>query len=370
MYILHINCNYIGTTLHQLMLENLEKIGYKSKVFVPIYNGEICVIKPNENVCVSKCIKKWDRLVFDYKQFKILTSVQKNFDISKFAMLHAYTIFTDGNCAMRLSEIYGIPYVVAVRDTDVNVFFKKMIHLRKRGIKIMKNASAIYFLSESYKKQVIEKYVPSKDIEELIRKSYIVPNGIDDFWFKNIWNKNDFNMDKKINIIFVGKIIKRKNPLIILDAAKILKEKGYMIKITIVGSVGNKKMYKKLMKSEIVSYIPHCSKEKLAKLYRENDIFVMPSLTETFGLVYAEAMTQGLPVIYSRGQGFDGQFAEGMVGYAVNPNSPVDIAQRVLDIYNQYPEMSKRCVELCRRFEWKNIIEQYEKVYQKNIETI
>ena len=38
-------------------------------------------------------------------------------------------------------------------------------------------------------------------------------------------------------------------------------------------------------------------------IYRENDIYVMPSIIETFGLVYAEAMSQGLPVIYTRGQG-------------------------------------------------------------------
>jgi len=44
----------------------------------------------------------------------------------------------------------------------------------------------------------------------------------------------------------------------------------------------------------------------------------MPSITETFGLVYAEALSQGLPVLYTRGQGFDRQFEEGEVGYAVD----------------------------------------------------
>lgn len=40
----------------------------------------------------------------------------------------------------------------------------------------------------------------------------------------------------------------------------------------------------------------------------------MPSHKETFGLVYAEAMSQGLPIIYTKNQGFDGQFPDGYVG--------------------------------------------------------
>ena len=47
----------------------------------------------------------------------------------------------------------------------------------------------------------------------------------------------------------------------------------------------------------------------------------MTSLGESFGLTYAEAMSQGVPVIYSKGQGFDGQFKEGVVGYHVDPLS-------------------------------------------------
>ena len=72
-------------------------------------------------------------------------------------MVHAYTLFTDGNCARALSKKYGIPYGVAVRNTDVNNFFKMMPHLRGRGIKIMLGAKAVFFLSEAYREQVFEK---------------------------------------------------------------------------------------------------------------------------------------------------------------------------------------------------------------------
>ena len=122
MRILHINCNYLGTTLHQCMIEHLDAFGVESQVYVPTYYASQAVIKPNSNVCVSECFNKWDRVYFDYKQKKIIKDIEEKIDISSFDVIHAYTLFTDGNCAMQLSKKYGIPYVVAIRNTDVNTF--------------------------------------------------------------------------------------------------------------------------------------------------------------------------------------------------------------------------------------------------------
>lgn len=45
-------------------------------------------------------------------------------------------------------------------------------------------------------------------------------------------------------------------------------------------------------------------------MFAESDIFVMVSHSETFGLVYIEALSQGLPILYTRGQGIDGTLKE------------------------------------------------------------
>ena len=69
--------------------------------------------------------------------------------------------------------------------------------------------------------------------------------------------------------------------------------------------------------------------ENFIKYFIESDIFVMPSRYETFGLVYVEALSQGLPVIYTRGQGFDGQIPDGEVGYSVKCNDVNEIAEKL-----------------------------------------
>ena len=369
MKVLHINCNYTGTTLHQKMIEALDRQGVESKVFVPVYDAENLAIVPNDNVSVVKCFNKWDRICFDYKQYKIKKAVEKQYKVQNFDCIHAYTLFTDGNCAMYLSKKYDVPYVVAIRNTDVNAFFKYMIHLRHRGLEIMKNASAIFFLSPAYKKQVFDKYVPDKLKDELLKKTYIIPNGIDDFWFKNkpsinIEDKLKRFAQKRIKLIYAGRIDANKNIETTLKAVDLLNSSGYEVTLTVVGKVVDKGIFKRISKHPKMTYIEAQPKEKLIKLYREHDIFVMPSYTETFGLVYAEALTQGLPVIYSKGQGFDGQFEEGEVGYGVNAEDEYEIANNILKII-----LEKKIIEYskCKKNNWKHILKYYLEIYSKVI---
>ena len=364
MRVLHINCNYIGTTLHQLMVERLEALGYENQVFVPTYDHRLAVIQPNANVCVSECFKKWDRLFFDYKQSKIMHAVQKTFPIASFDLIHAYTLFTDGNCAMRLAKKYNKPFVVAVRNTDVNTFFRYMPHLRKRGIEVMRSASRIFFLSESYRKQVFDKYIPQKYHAELLPKVSIIPNGIDDFWFKSKPEHLPAPHTDELKLIFAGKIDHNKNIPTIQRAVQILNDKGCKAHLTVVGHVVEKKEFERIQADANTAYIPSQPKEKLIELYRQHDIFVMPSFTESFGLVYAEAMSQGLPVIYSKGQGFDGQFVEGAVGYHVNASSAEEVAHAVMLIVYRYNLISKQCVGAARKFEWGKLVSEYDRIYK------
>jgi glycosyltransferase involved in cell wall biosynthesis len=106
------------------------------------------------------------------------------------------------------------------------------------------------------------------------------------------------------------------------------------------------------------------SKERLIELYRSSDIFVMASFTESFGLVYAEAMSQNLPVIYTKGQGFDNQFDEGVVGYHVSAKDPEDVAEGIKCIIDNYSEIQKNLVRSAGEFSWTRIVEKYDRIYK------
>ena len=368
MRVLHINCNYMTTVLHQTMMEHLNETGVESRVFAPVYDASKAVIQPKDFVTVSECFGKWDRLHFGHKQHKIRTALEKSFDISSFDVLHAYTLYTDGNCAMELSEKYGVPYVVAVRSTDVNFFFKYRPWLISRGVKIMEKASAVFFLSQGYMDQVLNRYVPAFKRDALREKCSVVPNGIYKFWLNHVPAPRDAERlaaleKKRVNLIVAGRINRNKNQLTAMKATQCLRDMGYDAHLTVVGKTENEAVLQELQSSPIVTCHSAMPKEKLIGLYRESDIFVLPSYEETFGLVYAEAMSQGLPVLYTRGQGFDGQFPEGMAGFAVDPGSAEDIAQKAVKILSQYEEISARVPGLAKPFNWDLIAAKYKSVY-------
>lgn len=363
--VLHINCNYIGTTLHQLMIEHLDALGYSNQVFVPTYDKKSAVIEPNDNVCVSECFRKWDRLIFDYKQKKIRKGLESHITVADFDLIHAYTLFTDGNCARKLSQKHGMPYVVAVRNTDVNNFFRLMPHLRRRGVQIMRDAAAVFFLSEAYRKQVFEKYIPQKYWADIEKKTHIIPNGIDAFWFENTPAPEKMIDVKSVKLVYAGRIDKNKNIPTTQKAMGILRKQGYSVALSVVGKIQDEREFQIIRKDPFTTYYPAMPKEKLIEIYRDSDIFVMPSFTESFGLVYAEAISQGLPVIYSKGQGFDNQFPEGTVGFHVAADDPESVADGIEKVINSFDAIRERTVISARKFNWDDISKRYVEIYQK-----
>ena len=368
MKVLHINCNYLGTTLHQCMVEHLDRLKVDSTVFVPTYNADNGTVTPNNNVVVSKCFNKWDRIWFDYKQRKIQKALESEVAVGEFDLIHAYTLFTDGNCAYKLSKKYGVNYVVAIRNTDVNDFFRWRPHLIKRGIRIMRNAKAIFFLSESYRQQVLEKYVPARYRDALAAKSYIMPNGIDDFWLENGRMDTAKQIGDPLRLVYAGRIDANKNIATIQAAMKILAQRGCETRLTVVGKVVDNVVYRHISADSNTSCLPPRNKEELIDIYRSNDIFVMPSFTESFGLVYAEAISQGLPVVYTIGQGFDRQFPEGEVGYHVDPNSAQSVADAILKIADNYSTIADNLSAKASLYSWDSLCTRYVDIYKSVID--
>lgn len=366
--VLQIANDYFGTKLYKLLFDALTERGISNIVFIPIRKGQnigedSIESQGMEKVIVAPCFSQFDRLLFFTKQKKIISEIKRNVNISEANVIHAHTLFSAGYSAMRLRKEYGIPYIAAVRNVDVNTFFKKNRFLRKTGIEIMREAACIVFLSPAYKNAVLNNYVPSEIKEFIEKKCVVIPNGISPFFLENIYK--DRKLDKnEIKLIYAGEINRNKNLVETLTAVKQLKKEGYNISFTVVGNITEKKC-RNILEDPMIEYIPRCEHEKLIKEYRKADIFVMPSFTETFGLVYAEAMSQGLPVIYTRGQGFDGQFEEGHIGFSVDPRKPRELAYRIKQIIDNYSAMSENCIKSCTRYSWKKVAEEYGGIYKR-----
>ncbi|MCM3399458.1 glycosyltransferase family 4 protein [Oceanobacillus profundus] len=368
MKILHVNSYYYGSKFYKNLYDRQVENGLNIDVYVPVSSAENLVeFKLGDYTTFSATYQKYDRLFFHLKHNKILRDIVEKYNISEFSLMHAHSLFSNGYVSMKLSQKYNLPYIVAVRDTDVNLFFRKMPHLRKLGIDILKRAKKIVFLSKGYKEEVIENYVPNKLKESIYKKTAIIPNGIDNYWFDNIGVEKKTPSNFELKLLCVGVINKRKNISTTIKAIEILQKKGYNIKFTAVGKIEDNEIFSEIKDLPYLNYISQQSREGLKDIYQKNDIFVLPSITETFGLVYPEAMSQGLPIIYSKGQGFDRQFENGEVGYTVCSTSATDIANEIQNVLVNYDKLSRNCIEKVNNFRWDSIEEQYTALYLKLI---
>ena len=370
--VLHINCNYTGNNLHKVMLSNFETFASDIVVFCPMGKySEQQVDNLKKNEVITYCFDKWDKFFFFNKNRKIYRSLKESInDLERFNVIHAFTLYTDGYLAYRLHKKTKIPYVVAIRDTDVNTFFKYKPYLIPLGIRIIKNAAAICFLSTTYRDYVIKKIVPEKYRAEINNKCIVVPNGIDNYWFDHVYTNRNIKKAKEkidnrnISVVCVGAISKRKNIPMVQQAIDILRKKGWSINLNFIGKIEDISEYNKLRLDKYNAHVQPVNKEKLIEFYRDADIFVLVSHTETFGLVYAEALSQSLPVIYTHNQGFDGQFAEGEVGYSVNENDEMMIAEAIEKVCCNYEIITGNAIRGVNKFRWESICAVYQELYE------
>lgn len=366
MKVIHINSDH-GNTIYKNLADKLFELGVKQRVFKFVRPNNSLNSEYDDYVDIRLNYNNIDRYFFHIKHNKVAKDFLEYLSDKDVNILHAHTLFSNGYVAYQAYVNKNIPYIVTVRNTDINLFFKYMIHLRKLGIDILLNAERVIFISPAHKKIVFERYVPEKYIEEISSKTNIIPNGIDDYYLQNRNRPKEINSESTITILTAAWINNNKNQIGVCKAIQILNSKGYSIKYRIVGGVEKSNTYRKLFK-ELQSYsfvelIPRKNKTELIQEYRQADIFVMVSHKETFGLSYIEALLQCTPIVFSKNQGVDGYFEYGTVGYAAISDSPEDIAKKIEMVINNYQKLSNNSIHEVENFSWKKISMQYKEIY-------
>lgn len=362
MRILQIANGYLGNKLYTHLFSALESKGAEQTVFVPVNKrSEPC---REGNVYIVPCFDTLDRALFFRKQKKMLRWLEQELDSQHFDVIHAHTVFSGGYTALQLHKKYGTPYMVAVRNTDVNIFFKYMIHLRRTGVEILKNAETIIFLSPAYQEKVLRDYIPLDALEQIAEKSLVIPNGIAQLFFKT--DAVPRTLGDALRLIYVGELNSNKNLELTVQAAELLRAQGKNVTLSAIGAVKEEK-YRSLMENkDFITWHDRCPQDEVIGHLQQADIFVMPSHAETFGLVYAEAMSQGLPVLYTAGQGFDGQFPDGEVGFAVSDTDAAALAEAIVKVAENYEVLSKNAISCAKKFDWDTIADTYYRLYQES----
>ena len=186
---------------------------------------------------------------------------------------------------------------------------------------------------------------------------HIIPNGIDVDHFSTEREPIPELDDGKLNILFVGRLEKRKGLRYLLEAYGKLKWEFPDIRLVVVGP-GNldKDCYRILAERNLqdVIFLGNVPYDELPRYYKSAHICCAPAVgRESFGIVLLEAMAAGRPVVASRIDGYSAVLGHGEQGLLVPPKESDPLAE-ALTVLIRNPDLRARMGERARRS-----VEQY-----------
>ncbi len=210
--------------------------------------------------------------------------------------VHANVIFPAGIMGYWLAKKFKKPLFITEHWTRIERFSRQPI-LSSWGKIAYNYATAIMPVSH-YLQRHIQTFFATEDA-----KFYPIGNIIDADIFQCKSKENTENEIRLCSIATWNKMkTPAKQPELLIQAINLLPENvRRKVQLTMVGG-GNKLEELKALctqlgvNAQFTGYLP---KHKIANILQRSDFFVHPTLTETFGVVIAEALSTGTPVICS-----------------------------------------------------------------------
>ncbi|HIF9528297.1 TPA: glycosyltransferase family 4 protein [Photobacterium damselae] len=366
--ILHFCSYYIGSKVYKELFQRFSKKNIEQIVYVPIRNKKDFNKNKVENIHIKyvKILSIFTRVFYSLKLFLIVLwsffyFYKKKENIS---IVHAHTLYADGIPAYIFSRLFRKDLIITLRNTDVNLGFKYFIQYKWLAKLALEYCNEIIFVSYAHK-SIFNDYFGY----EYDSKINIIPNGLSDDYINNALIKKINHPKNKVGI-YVGCSDKNKNIKNALDAFFDATDNNSKFYIVGVEQEEYIRIYGDICNSYIdrVIFFGNLSSIEIMHKMDQASIFIMPSYFETFGLVYLEAISRCLPIIYTQGQGFDGAIQSINIGDKCNPHDIRDISIKIRNVLNMYPNgLIFDGKNIVTTFSWEEIAINYiEKIYKVN----
>lgn len=191
------------------------------------------------------------------------------------------------------------------------------------------------------------------DIERIVKRENVLicPNGIrvQEFKSSRVQRENDNN--KIPRLLFLSNLVESKGVIVLLDALKILADKGYSYQCDFVGGETKEidanrfaEEVNKRQLNRLVVYQGRKYGDEKEEAFEMSDMFVFPSMEDCFPLVILEAMEHRLPIVTTTEGAIPDEVKDGENGIISERNNPESLADCISKLLDN-PELRKKMGE-------------------------
>jgi len=289
-------------------------------------------------------------------------------------VIHSHTPFILGFFALKIQQDFGIPHV--------HTYHTLLVEYRHYiPPPIRPSRSVVEEFSAWFCNQVDHVIAPTEEIrKELVKYGVekeitVIPTGIDIDSFRgenrfDVRKKHGIGKDERI-ILFAGRLAKEKNVLFTLRIFKRLMEEGRKVFFIIVGDGPLRMDIEEVldewkMKNKVV-LTGYLRRDDLIEYYKQSDLFIFASLTETQGLVVLESLAAGTPVVAIAEKGIKDVLEDGRGALLVKGEDEDDFLVKVksiLDDDSRRERLSKLGIEYVEeKWSMDSAVEKLLKIY-------
>ncbi len=263
------------------------------------FSDRICIYKvPVDNLNIHHSSNR-ELLAFAWQALWLGRALIRH---NRYDVALAFAGVPAGAVCYVLNRFAGLPYIVSLQGPDVPGFEARYNYLYpflKPVLRIIwGNAAVVTAISRKH----LELALQTLSSREIV----VIANGVD----CNLFYPSVFR-DKALNVLCVGRLIERKGQSHLLRAFARLQARieSKPLQLTLAGA-GDSEARLKHLAAELgiadkVRFLGFVPREQMPEVYRQADIFVLPSESEGMSIALLEAMASGLPVIVTDTGGTD-----------------------------------------------------------------
>jgi phosphatidylinositol alpha-mannosyltransferase len=203
----------------------------------------------------------------------------------------------------------------------------------------------------------------------------IVPNGVDCERFSPRHQPLEDFEDDAFNILFVGRMDKRKGLKYLFRAVALAaKRTSQRLRLIVVGDDGPRRhLLPRIDDGVEVVFAGVVDRDQVPRYYATGDMFCSPAIDrESFGIVLLEAMASGLPVVATAIRGYLTILRPEQNALVVPPKDPMALCDAIVRMAEDEPlrwRLRKAGLRFAQSYRWKRVVDHLEEVYRGQTES-